>query len=161
MCRTDVLKTIDGYRIRGAGEDWDMLLRMAEVSRVANLRRILQAYRLHAHSATVLSAKIYNERYAHSCHCARLRANGKMEISFKAFMAKQRNKSVIWHACNTTDMYAKLQYRRALSEILGTHPATGWARLAWSGICYPPRSMHYFKRLFLRSCVSRSNGGRH
>jgi len=50
MLRTDEAKRIGGYRIRGAGEDFDFFIRMGEVGRVANLGEVLHLYRMHLDS---------------------------------------------------------------------------------------------------------------
>ena len=153
MCRTERLREIGGYRIKGAGEDWDMFLRMAEISRVANLGRVLQAYRLHSSNTNIMCTRIIYDRYAHARYCARLRTSGKTEINFASFMALQQDKPRLYRFLRNIDLYAYLQYRIALGEILGIRKVKGWARLAWSGLCYPPRSLQYLKRLILRSRI--------
>src|SRR5919108_619266 len=53
MARTALLQQIGGYRIAGSGEDWDLFLRMGEISDLANLSEILHLYRVHAGSVSV------------------------------------------------------------------------------------------------------------
>jgi hypothetical protein len=41
MLRTSIIRNIGGFRVAGSGEDWDVWLRMGEVSRLANLDQVL------------------------------------------------------------------------------------------------------------------------
>jgi glycosyltransferase involved in cell wall biosynthesis len=58
MIRTDLLRSIGGYRFDGIGEDWDMFLRLGEVARFANLPRLGYYYRLHGRNATSLHQRL-------------------------------------------------------------------------------------------------------
>ena len=39
--RTDLAKSVGGYRISGEGEDWDFFLRMSEITHLANFDEVL------------------------------------------------------------------------------------------------------------------------
>ena len=150
MCRTEILKGVGGYKVGGYGDDWDMFLRMGEVSRLANLNHFHLAYRLHAGSSNATNLDSMREQYAYACHCARLRAEGQEEIGFEEFLALHRERPpwrrIVW----TADNYASAQYRLAVSDILGACGVRGFLRLGWSAICSPPRTRQYLARALER-----------
>lgn len=55
MFRTKLLQKLGGYRIDGAGEDWDLFLRATEIGRCANLGEVLYLYRVHDSSTNAVS----------------------------------------------------------------------------------------------------------
>lgn len=137
MCRTSILREIGGYHTSGIGEDWDMFLRMGEVSRLANLKEVLYLYRVHPGSVSVRHLAQVRMRYAHACQCAQRRAEGRFEITFDEFLAEQCARRFWQRAAEVMDLYALAQYRRAVADILSPHWARGYARLAYAGLCSP------------------------
>ncbi len=134
MCRTSVLKRIGGYRIQGVGEDWDMFLRMGEVSRIANLEEVHHLYRVHLGSVNAKHTGLIRAHIAHACYCARQRAAGLPEVTFNEFTAERS----FWQCiAERMDCYALAQYQRALHEILSASEFKGYARLGWSALCSP------------------------
>lgn len=147
MCRTSILKRIDGSRREGGGEDWDrMFLRMGEVTRLANLNEVLYMMRLHSASICVRDLKKIHKHYAYVCDAARRRAEGQPEITFDEFLIEQRARPFWQRAAELMDIYALGQYRRALAEILSSHWARGYARLAYAALCSPPRTLQRISR---------------
>ncbi|MCD4755172.1 MAG: glycosyltransferase [Deltaproteobacteria bacterium] len=146
MCRKSLLKSIGGYRVEGIGEDWDMFLRMGEAAQLANLKEVLLRYRLNSASVSVKQLLDVRMRVNHACHCAAQRAEGLPEISFDTFVAEQHRRSFLQRAGNAMDTYALAQYRHALAEILGSPRILGYARLAWSAMCAPRRTLHRMYR---------------
>ncbi len=138
MCRTSILKQINGSRIEGGGEDWDrMFLRMGEVTRLANLNEVLYMQRLHSASICVKEqAKIQNH-YAYVCGAARRLAEGQTEITFDDFLISRRARPFWQRIAELMDIYALGQYRHALTEILSSHRVRGYARLAYAALCSP------------------------
>jgi glycosyltransferase involved in cell wall biosynthesis len=137
MCRTSILRKIGGYRTSGIGEDWDMFLRMGEVSRLANLNEVFYLYRLHSGSVSVRHLAQVRMRYAHACQCAQQRAEGRREITFDEFCDEQRTRPFCKRASEIMDLYALAQYRRAVADILNSRCAPGYARLAYAALCSP------------------------
>jgi glycosyltransferase involved in cell wall biosynthesis len=134
MCRTSVLKRIGGYRIQGVGEDWEMFLRIGEVSRIANLGEVLHLYRVHLGSVNARHTGLVRARIAYACYCARQRAGGLPEITFDEFAAQRP----FWRRLvDRMDCYGLTQYQRALHEILSASQFKGYARLGWSALCSP------------------------
>ncbi len=53
ILRTKVARRIGGFRLKGAGEEYDFCLRMAEHGTISNLTRVLYQYRLHRSSISM------------------------------------------------------------------------------------------------------------
>ena len=140
MCRTSILKSIGGYKVAGCGEDWDMFLRIAEVSKLANLDKILLLYRINPDSTTAQNIGIVRTRIAHACVCAEQRAGGLPETPFEQFSAERRARPFWLRAVEQADWYASNQYRAGLGQVLDTRPVEGYARIGWSAICSPART---------------------
>jgi GT2 family glycosyltransferase len=140
MCRTSILKSIGGYRIAGCGEDWDMFLRMGEVSKLANMDKILHLYRINPGSTIAKNTGLVRARIAHACLCANQRAAGLSEIPFEQFSAERRARPFWSQALDRADWYASNQYRAGLAQILDSRPVEGYARIGWSAICSPMRT---------------------
>lgn len=147
MCRTSILKRIDGARIEGGGEDWDrMFLRMGETTKLANLKEVLYLQRLHSTSICARDQTKIQNHYAYVCDAARRRADGQPEITFDEFLIKQRAHPFWQRGAELMDIYALGQYRRALTDILSSHWARGYARLAYAALCSPPRTLQRISR---------------
>ena len=140
MCRTSVLKRAGGYRVEGAGEDWDMFLRMGEAARLANLNESLYLWRVHPGTLTWDHLAKTQLRIQHACQCARRRAQHRAEITFDEFVHRQRARAFWQRAATAMDFYALAQYRRGLIGISNAQPVRGYARLAWAAFCSPGRT---------------------
>jgi len=110
---------------------------MGEATRLANLNEVLYLYRLNPNSVSVKKFMEIREKYSHACHCARLRSEGRSEVTFEEFASEQRARPFLQRAAKAMDIYALAQYRKALAEILGPHPAVGYARLILAAISSP------------------------
>ena len=114
-----------------------MFLRMGEAAKLANLDEVLYLYRLNPNSLSVKKFVEIREKYSYACHCARRRAEGRPESTFEEFAAEQRARPFRQRAAEAMDIYALAQYRKALAEILGPHPAVGYIRLALAAMSSP------------------------
>jgi len=157
-CRTALLKQIGGYRIRGCGEDWDMMLRIGEVSRLANVDRVLYLYRLHPNSANATKLAEIQVGIAYASHNAKCRAKNRPETTFADFVAAQPAQSFWRHMADWADRYAFAQYRQALLEVLSERKLRGYARLGWAALCSPPRTWQRVCRL-ARKYTNAEEGG--
>lgn len=139
MFRTEVLQKAGGFRIDGAGEDWDLFLRITELSRVANLDEILYLYRIHRSSSTGVQAKHIGLRYAHACECARIRCLGGEEPTFDEFCVMQQKRPLWKQWIGNIDAHASACYREAMEEILNGIGWTGYLRLVLAVALSPGR----------------------
>ncbi len=153
MLRTSLLKELGGYWKLPFGEEYDMMLRMGEVSRLANLDRVLHYYRVHPESSTASAMRLSRFRIALACELARRRQSGLPPITAEEFQL-QRDARPWWRrAAETVNIHARNQYRIAQAEIYGDHPLLGRARLAWAALCAPRLTVERLARI----CTSKSS----
>jgi hypothetical protein len=137
MLRTHLLKSLGGYWTLPLVDDWDMMLRMGESARLANLNTVLHHYRVHSRSLNGASMRHLRFSYDFACQRAFDRRAGRPEISLEQFTADRSSRPKWQHALEAIDLYARSQYRRALGEMYGGRRWSGRARLAWAAICAP------------------------
>lgn len=141
MFRKALFDSIDGYWQHDIAEDWDMFLRMADVSRLANLAEVIVSYRFHETSINgrrIFEAQLYNE-YA-AC-LAKLRTASLPAISFEQFERTHRSNHWPSSWLFTLDSHSIGQYRRAVAEIYGGRSIVGYPRLAMSMLMSPGRTL--------------------
>jgi glycosyltransferase involved in cell wall biosynthesis len=137
MVRANLLRQIGGYWPLPMGEEYDMMLRLGEVSQLANLNRVLLHYRVHQASLTNNSMRLAQFRIALACELAHRRRAGLPPIGSEEFYQQQQSRPWWRRAAETCDIHARLQYRLAVAEMYGHHPIRGRARLAWAALCSP------------------------
>jgi glycosyltransferase involved in cell wall biosynthesis len=147
MCRTEVLRRAGGYRTAGSGEDWDMFLRVGELSELANLDEVVYSWRLHLSSVTSQNAAHCINRIRFACDSARRRADQKSELSYDEFL--QGRSGPLQRILDSQDCYSLLQYRRGLYDLLRARFISGSFRLAWSAACSPTRAIKWLERYTL------------
>jgi glycosyltransferase involved in cell wall biosynthesis len=141
MFRKALFQQIGGYWKHNIAEDWDMFLRMADISKLANLPDVLLTYRLHTNSVNgrrIVEAQLYNEYAACLSRC---RALGKDEISFDEFMSHHRSKKWPWSWEFYLDSLSIGHYREAVAEIYNGQKAKGYARLVLAMSMAPARTL--------------------
>ncbi|MEZ6093584.1 MAG: glycosyltransferase family 2 protein [Pirellulaceae bacterium] len=148
--RKHLFEEIGGYWKHDIAEDWDMFLRMAEVSRISNLPDVLLSCRLHTSSINgrrIVEAQLFNEFAA---HLARLRARGAKEITFEEFHSQHRCQR--WPASWSfyLDSLSIGQYREAVAEIYNGSPMKGYSRLALAMSMSPARTLRRALNMFSR-----------
>lgn len=151
MFRTSALREIGGYRIKGSGQDWDLFLRLSETSELANLPQTHYLWRLHKANSVLrrlIEAKIGID---YGCYCSELRMQGIPELAFEEYYRQETQK--LWQRLRRfSDVFALSQYRKGLAEIGDGQPFRGYARLALSVLCSPPRTAARAGRM-LRSII--------
>jgi hypothetical protein len=88
MFRTDIVRSIGAYRISGIGEDWDLFLRLSEVTNLANIDNKLYLWRIHAGNINL--AKISREQFGirYAMYCSWCRRNHVPEPDEHDFAAR-------------------------------------------------------------------------
>lgn len=138
MCRTSLMKRIGGYWNQGYGEEWDLYLRLAEHTRLANLDEVLFSYRILSSSMTGSNMIHMRRRIAYTCECARRRRDGRTPIGFEQFVAQRGGEmGFVGRLAEHVEIHARRQYWRALEESLGKYPIRGYLRLGWAAACSP------------------------
>jgi glycosyltransferase involved in cell wall biosynthesis len=136
--RTRVLEHC-GFRVDGAGEDWDLFLRMTETTKVANLPQTLCHVRLHDGSTNVQQARTLRLRYAHARECAKRREAHLPEGTFEEFSERQSRRPVWIRCMDWFDQVSASQYRAAMAGVLEGATLTGYSRLALAAVLSPRR----------------------
>lgn len=155
LFRTDAAKRIGGYRIRGAGEDFDFFIRMCEVGRIANIGKVLHLYRIHLDS--IVATKYYEIRRGieFAIKCAKCRRNEKPEPSFESFTKEWENRSLIKRILEIVDRWSGIQYRKAILEICNGKKMSGTLRLGIVAVCRPISAFRQIKgQLYIRQHTS-------
>jgi glycosyltransferase involved in cell wall biosynthesis len=148
MCRTDVLRRAGGYQFAGSGEDWDMFLRVGEISRLANLIEALFLWRVRPSSVSVRQALHCQRRIAYACDGALRRSRNEIEQTYEEFL-KSRT-SLPAAIVEKLDCYSLQQYKTGLYEYLTGRAVQGVSRLAWSSLCSPSRTVRWVRRYVQR-----------
>jgi glycosyltransferase involved in cell wall biosynthesis len=137
MMRTDVLREIGGYWSLSFGEEYDLMLRMGEVAKLANLDSVLLQYRIHQSSMNGSGMRRMRTSVLYACESARRRHVAMPPISFDDFQARRDARPRWQHVFESIDIHARNQYRYALAEMYGGRRFRGAARLAWAAACAP------------------------
>ena len=152
MMRTDLIRRVGGYwPYRLKDDDIDVMLRMGEISQLANLDKLVLHYRLRQNS--LCGADMEGIRF--SCNYAiergRRRRAGLPEISPEEFRSQQGQRPWPVKAAESLDVYARTQYRLAMEELYGARPVLGRARLYWAALCAPGLTFQRLQRMLRRS----------
>ncbi|MEM7456543.1 MAG: glycosyltransferase [Planctomycetota bacterium] len=147
MIRTGVLKQLGGYWAKKLIDDWDMMLRVGEVSRLANLDEVLLHYRVHSGSLNGQSMWRMHRHINYAVECAVRRQADRDPISFEQYEDQLATRPLVSRISEQIHVYAMTHYRLAVAEIYGGNKVRGYGRLLWSAVCNPVRSIHRLKRL--------------
>ena len=146
MFRMTLAQQIGDYWSLRVAEDWDFMLRMGEVSRLANLDRVLLLYRFHEGS---LTSEMPRTRFCidFACELARRREAGLPVVTPEDFQVQREARGWCQRLRDAIDIHSRGQYRSAMAELYGAHRLRGAARLAWAAICAPRLTMERLERL--------------
>ncbi len=137
MIRTNIAKEIGGYRIKGAGEDFDFFLRMGEAGKLANLSQVLHRYRMHLGS--IVTTRYYENRFGidYAIECARRRRKGSPEPTLDAFQKCWENRGIFCKMGETINAWSGIQYRKGLLDFGNERKFHGTLRVASAAACRP------------------------
>ncbi len=145
--RRDLFEAIGGYWEHDIAEDWDMFLRIGEVSELANLDEPLLGYRFHPTSINgrrMREAQLHNDYAAHLAH---LRSEGRPEIPLDEFRRRHRSSRIPGRWLFALDCYSIGQYRIAIAELSDGATWRGRMRLVYAALCSPQRTAERVVRL--------------
>ena len=147
MFRTEALRACGGYRIAGSGEDWDMFLRLGEVSELANLDEQLYWWRLHPGNISVSKIKLEQLGIRYAIDCACLRANRLREPSFQEYVKTRSHRSATAVAGELKSR-SLFHYRQGLCHIARKQRVKGYFELALASTLAPDRLVCRLRREF-------------
>jgi glycosyltransferase involved in cell wall biosynthesis len=137
LMRTALLKQIDGYWKLRYQDAWDMMMRMGEVSQLANIDEILHYYRVHVGSLNGKAMQRMRFSIDFARELARRRISGLPAISVEDFQAQRNQRGLVARLAASIDLHARSHYRLAVAEIHGGRPLIGYLRMGWAGLCQP------------------------
>jgi glycosyltransferase involved in cell wall biosynthesis len=147
MMRADVLRAIGGYWSHSYGEEYDLMLRIGEHHKLANLECVLLHYRVHQASMNGSAMRRMRLSVAYAVECARRRQNNLPTISFEQFQAERLARPRWQQIAESIDIHARSQYRVAQAELYGGRRVRGTARLAWAALCSPQLTLERMVRM--------------
>lgn len=150
MMRTELVRQVGAYRIAGSGQDLDLFLRLADVSRLANLREIGLLVRLHQGSTTATSQSLLKARYAYAIHCARQRRAALPEPHLDEFLAAWEDRSRWRRLPTRLDNVSLNLYRQAIDAAARNKRVSSYWKLAVAALCSPARTYQRLSRSFRR-----------
>jgi glycosyltransferase involved in cell wall biosynthesis len=140
MFRTAAFREAGGIRIPGVGEDWDVLIRLGEVSRIANLPHVLHLYRLHPRNVSLVKMAEIVKRVEYALHTHEMRCRGLPEPVSEDFDRLYARRSGARRFREVLDAAAYLQYRAGLIDFLNGIPARGCTRAVVASLLSPRRA---------------------
>jgi glycosyltransferase involved in cell wall biosynthesis len=145
--RTSLLQSCGGYATSRGGEDLDIYLRLAERSRLANLKGQYYLYRVHDKSTNSTRLGDVQLQYAFVLHNARRRLANLPEVSFESFKDGLRRRPRLERLWSRLDVAARGLYRTGVGDVLHGHPLTGYTRLGVSALMAPGLAMRRLIRV--------------
>jgi hypothetical protein len=147
MYRTALVKQIGGYWQLPSGEDFEMFLRLSEITKLANLDRVLLLWRVHERSLTGKAMRQVRFYVSYACDACHRRRAGLPAISVDEYEVLYGARPWWKRALETIDIHARIQYRVALAELYGRHRLRGAARMAWAALCAPQLTIERIGRI--------------
>lgn len=148
MMRTSVLKGIGGYWKLRITDDWDMMVRMGEVSKLRNLDYVGMHYRVHTGSLNGASMKKMHRSIRFAIECGRRRQSDLPSITYEEFVQQLESRPLLKRVGEACHIHAMANYRVAVAEILGGKRFRGYVRMGWAALCSPSRTFERVARVF-------------
>lgn len=139
MIRTDLLRSIDGYRLSGVGEDWDMFLRLGEIADLGNLPQRCYYYRLHGTNNSSSQLIVTHARIAYARRCAEARSRGQAEPTESEFQDERNTRSRFAKMINQADYRSLSSYLSGRNMVLNGQPIRGYILIAVAAALAPWR----------------------
>lgn len=158
MIRTQFLKQVGGYWSLPLIDDWDMMLRMGEVSKLANVDEVLLHYRVHQGSLNGQSMWRMHRHIGYAIDRAMRRQRGDDSISFEAFEDAMSRRPWIHRTAERMHVHAMTHYRLAVADLYGGSRLRGVLRLMYSACCSPTRTIYRVARMLRKKTHDRWSG---
>jgi glycosyltransferase involved in cell wall biosynthesis len=148
MIRGSLLRQLGGYWKYRLIDDWDMMLRVGEISSLVNLNEVLLHYRVHQGSLNGSSMRRMHLHISFAIDRAKRRQSNRPMVEFEEFLELRKQRPAWQKISESVHVHALAQYRVAVAEIQSKHQVKGYSRLVWAACCSPARTMHRIGRMF-------------
>ena len=147
LLRTDLLKQIGGYWKVPLQDAWDMMIRMGEVSKLANIDQVLHHYRVHIGSLNGKGMRRMRFSIDYARHLAHLRQNNLPLISHEQYAQQRKAVGLLTKVSESIDLHSRCQYRLAIAELYGKRPVRGYLRMGWAATLAPRLTLARIARI--------------
>lgn len=152
MMRAEPIREIGGYwPMRVVAEDYDMFIRLSEVTRFATIDQVLYHMRFHMDSLNGSGMKRMRRAVDYARDRNVRRRQGMPEITFEQFCDNRQRAP--WHQriTESIDAHARAQYRASMGDLCNARKLRGYARLGWAAMCAPQLTLERIARMFSRT----------
>lgn len=136
-----------GYRVAGAGEDLDFILRVSDLGRVSNVPEVLYYYRLHNASISIKKNREIDLGYDYGIACARARQYHRPEPGFDDFASRWGSRPIHWKAADYVRNVGQRFYRSSLVHRLQGRPLVSGACLLCAASLRPWTTAQHLLRI--------------
>ena len=150
LIRAARLLEVGGYWTLPLQDEWDMTLKVGEISELANLDKVLFHYRVHSGSLNGTGMRRMRFSIDYSIECALRRQHNLAPISHVDYAKQMEMRSWWKKVAENIDLHARIHYRLAIAERQGDHPIRGTLRLAWAASCSPTLTIQRVARMLYR-----------
>jgi glycosyltransferase involved in cell wall biosynthesis len=146
MYRTLCARAIRGYRIEGAGQDLDFILRIGEIGSLHNIPEPLMLYRLVSNSASAGLSGEAQGAHAYAITCAAKRAAKEAEPTVEEFSLAWANRGKVSRLIGQARSMCAVCYLAGITLKAEHKVVRGAVMLGLAALCDPVRALLYLER---------------
>lgn len=147
MFRRSLIEQIGGYWSLRSYDDWDMFVRMGQVTELANIDRVLYHYRYLTTGLVGKGVRIGRRYYGYGVERTRRATVGEAEISFEQYCEQLDSKGFVFRVLEWMEAESLCQYRIATTKIHDGQPGSGRLRLLLAAALSPGRTFRRVRRM--------------
>jgi glycosyltransferase involved in cell wall biosynthesis len=147
ILRTDIVRMIGGFRLKGAGEEYDFCLRMSERGTISNLPRVLYQYRLHRNSISMTKQADLLRGSSYARTTALQRRRGLPETPFEEFAQLWEKRSFGELFSEKIKLASNMNYRLSRINFAEGRRALGVLQMAIAAGLDPVSASTHLRRI--------------
>lgn len=157
VVRRDAWERVRGYRLSGAGEDLDFMLRLCDLGRVTNIPEVLYYYRLHATSLSNSRRREINYGYDYGVACALARERRENEPAPEQFRQYWNSRSMRIRMAESISDLGQYYYRLSLVRRLQGRRFTSAAFMVVAASVQPRTAADHLLKIATRAVRPRES----
>lgn len=148
MMRTSLLRHIGGYwGLRACGEEYDLFLRMSEVTQLANIGPVLHHMRFHMESMNGRGMKKMRRGIDYARRLAERRRAGQQPPDYEEFIQELDRAPVHLRLAEAIDACARSSYRAGIGDMYGRRRLRGGIKVALAAALAPQLTLQRITRM--------------